>query len=110
MIILKIELHSAITGKVTEIGRAHIINDGTGTHKCGNYDIHVMRKGTTNKVQRSGRVTDYPRQAYTVWELVRRGLTAALGQWPIHPGYPQEFDEEVSGLEAGSTLEKRGSE
>jgi hypothetical protein len=95
MLVVKIELHSAITGKITEIGRMHITNNGLGTHKRGEYDIEIFRKGSTTKVQRKGMVRDYPRQSYTVWELVRRGLTAALGKWPIHPGEPQEFDEQI---------------
>ncbi len=95
MIIVKIELHSARTGKVSEIGRMHITNNGHGTQKRGDYDIEIMRRGTTDKVQRKGMVRDYPRASYTVWELVRRALVAGLGKWPIHPGYMEEFDEQV---------------
>lgn len=95
MLVIKIELHSANTGKVTEIGRANIINNGTGTSKRGNYDVEIMRRGTTDKVQRRGSVTDYPRLSYTVWELVRRALVAGLGKWPVHPGEPEEFDQDV---------------
>lgn len=96
MIIVKIELHSANTGKVTEIGRMQISNNGlSGDIKRGDYDVEIMRRGTTNKVQRRGMVRDYPRLSYTVWELVRRSLVAALGKWPIHPGEPEEFDEQV---------------
>ena len=95
MLLVKIELHSARTGKVTEIGRMHIINNGRGTPKRGEYDVRIMRKGTTNTVQREGMVRDYPRQSYTVWELVRRALVAGLGKWPIHPGEMEEFDEQV---------------
>lgn len=96
MLVVRIELHSAITGKVTEIGRMHIINTDTGTQKRGNYDVEIMRRGTTDKVQRRGSVTDYPRLSYTVWELVRRALVAGLGKWPIHPGEPEEFDQDIS--------------
>jgi hypothetical protein len=95
MLVVKIELHSAITGKITEIGRANIINNGTGTHKRGNYDVEIMRRGTMDKVQRRGSVTDYPRLSYTVWELVRRALVAGLGKWPTHPGEPEEFDQDM---------------
>lgn len=97
MIIVKVELHSAVTGKVTELGRMHLSNTGEGTpaDRKHNYVVEIMRKGTTNKVQRKGMVRDYPRQSYTVWELVRRALVAGLGKWPIHPGEPEEFDEQV---------------
>ena len=95
MIIVKVELHSARTGKVTELGRAHISNTGTGDLKRADYEVEVFRKGSTTKVQRRGLVMNYPRQAYTVWELVKRGLEAALGKKGIHPGTPEEFDEAI---------------
>lgn len=104
MILVKIELHSAITGKVTELGRMQISNTGHATKenpKRGDYEVELFRKGSTTKVQRRGLVRDYPRQSYTVWELVRRALEAALGKWPIHPGRPEEFDEDVTEVRNG---------
>jgi hypothetical protein len=83
MLVVKIELHSARTGKVTELGRMQITNNGIeSAHnpKRGEYDVEIMRKGSTTKVQRRGLVRDYPRLSYTVWELVRRSLEAALGK------------------------------
>lgn len=74
MIVVKVELHSAITGKVTEIGRALIVNDGTGTKDRGNYTINIMRKGSKNIVQKQSVVKNYPRLSYPVWELIRRAL------------------------------------
>lgn len=95
MIIVKIELHSAITGRVTEIGRMRLCNDGTSDNATrGAYNVEVMRRGT-DKVQKRGRVENYPRLAYSVWELVRRALVATLGKWPIHPGEPEEFNADV---------------
>lgn len=78
MIIVKIELHSAKTGKVTELGRMHISNDGTGDDERGNYRVELMRKGTSNKIQRTGCVKEYARNSYTVWELVKRSLLDIL--------------------------------
>lgn len=96
MIVVKIELHSARTGKVTPLGQMHISNTGhSHDPKRGDYDVEIFRKGSTTKVQRKGMVRDYPRLSYTVWELVKRALEAGLGKWPIHPGHPEEFDEEV---------------
>ena len=79
MIVVKVELHSAVTGKVSEIGRMHICNDGKTTNtdpSRGDYIVEIMREGTNNKVQRRGMVRDYPRLPHTVWELVRRALVA----------------------------------
>lgn len=108
MILVKIELHSARTGKVTELGRMQICNTGTTTSdnpKRGDYEVSLFRKGSTTKVQRKGLVRDYPRLSYTVWELVRRALECTLGKWPIHPGRPMEFDEEIAAFYQGSEHE-----
>lgn len=90
MIVVKVELHSAITGRVSELGRMLIGNDGTGAGKRGNYDVRVLRKRMDNvheepfeqwyraPVTRAGRVEDYPRQSYNVWRLVARALLSAF--------------------------------
>lgn len=77
MIILKIELHSAITGKVTEIGRMTIANDGTSREsEKGNYIVKLMRKGTIDTVTRTGEVKDHRRLALPIWDLVSKALKA----------------------------------
>lgn len=78
MIIIKVELHSAITGEVTEIGRMHIVNDASGTKDRGNYYAHIMRRGTTNRVQKTGVVTNWPRLSKSVWHLVSKALESCL--------------------------------
>ena len=78
MIIVTIELQSAITNERSKLGEMHICNDGTGTAERGNYFAHVMRKGSWNKPQRHGRVYDYPRNSYSVWRLVMRALKDAF--------------------------------
>lgn len=87
MIIVKIELMSAVTGAISEIGRMYITNDATGTSDRGDYDVGVYRRGTVAiPVQnggeatstRAGKVTDYPRQAYNVWRLITRAALAAF--------------------------------
>lgn len=89
MLVVRIELHSARTGKVSEIGRMVIANDGVATSKDprrGSYTVKIGRKGHDlnaaiwKRPQREARVEDYPRQSYTVWELVRRALNAVYGK------------------------------
>lgn len=92
MIVVKIELHSAITGKVTQLGQMYISNDGTGDFKRGNYLVEVMRKNS-DSVQRQGYVPDYPRQSYTVWELVRRSLESVFSK---KVGMAPEFGEQIT--------------
>lgn len=86
MIIVKIELHSAITGLATEIGRMKIYNDGTGTDRRGNYDIVVLKRRSEYLVQRLGRVEDYPRRSYNVWRLIARAILSA---------FPEEQDAQA---------------
>lgn len=74
MIVVKVELHSAITGQTTELGRMTIINDGTGSNEIGHYDVRTMRKGTKNVPNRIGRVEDHKRLTYSIWTLIAKGL------------------------------------
>jgi hypothetical protein len=80
MIIVRVELHSAITGKITEIARMGIANIG-GTKVRGNYSVEAYRGRSAEQLgrrmpQRSGQVTNYPRLRLHVWHLVARALIA----------------------------------
>lgn len=106
MIVVRIELHSAVTGEISEIGRMYIANDGTGSRRRGNYDALVMRRGAASpptwaekvaRAVRRSRVENYPRISLPIWELVRRALDAAFGANPIHSGTSTEFDADVKG-------------
>lgn len=80
MLVLKLEMHSAITGEVREIGRTVIYNKG-GSHERGEYGVAVCRRGSTdyhNKPTRVGEVLNYPRLSYNVWRLVIRSLLSAF--------------------------------
>lgn len=82
MIIVSVQLLSAITGKTTELARMEICNDGQHPNpKRGNYTVRTLRgrdTATLNKrsTQREGSVADYPRLAVHVWNLVARALAA----------------------------------
>lgn len=75
MIVIKVELHSAVTRQVTELARMQISNTGAGTATKASYAGAVFRGRSTAEldrkaVQREGRVEDYPRQRVHVWHLV----------------------------------------
>lgn len=74
MIIVKIELHSAITGKMTELGRLHIVNDGTGDRRRGNYD--VTKFGRHRHRLKTARVENHARLSLSIWKLLRKALDA----------------------------------
>lgn len=89
MIVVKIELWSAVTGARSEIGRMYVANTGAGTDpNRGDYTAAVCRRGsdavpapldpTGPKATRTGTVADYPRLSYNVWRLVLRALRSAF--------------------------------
>lgn len=79
MIVVRVELHSAITGKVTELARMAICNDGSGSARVGNYtgesfvgrDKDALDRRTVSK---RGSVRNWRRLDFHVWNLVRRML------------------------------------
>jgi hypothetical protein len=76
MIVVKVELHSARTGKVTELARMHISNNGRKTAidpDLGDYRVETLRKGS-EAVQRSAMVINWPRNSKHVWLLVKKAL------------------------------------
>jgi len=104
MIVVKIELHSALTGAKTVLGQMRIINDGTTKNaKRGHYNVDVMRKGksalsSSSEVARTGRVENYPRLSYNVWRLISRALISA---------FPEEQNKRDKELEELRELAKR---
>lgn len=83
MIVVRVELWSAITGRKTLLGQAVISNDGTGTLDRGNYDVRVGRKGQEDlgtvyaEPQRRGRVENFARNSKNIWYLLRQALQSA---------------------------------
>jgi len=82
MLVLKLELHSAVTGEIIHLGQMIIANDGTGDRNTGNYDVKLGKKGNTDlkatyvKPMRSGKVEGHKRLAENVWSLVGKALRA----------------------------------
>lgn len=90
MIVVKVELHSAITHKVVEIARMVIANNGTSDDpKRGDYTCYTLRGRNTASLEkkmwetlkfpstavRTGTVLNYPRLAVHVWNLVAAALS-----------------------------------
>ena len=90
MLVVRVELWSAVTGKKTEIARAVIANDGTGTTRRGNYWAKSMRGRDEEALQASmvsiltgktkpvheGVIENHDRLGQHVWVLVAKALTA----------------------------------
>jgi hypothetical protein len=82
MIIVKIELLSAIDNSISEIGRMYITNDGTGTSESGNYHCKIMRRGETSQsggIWKLGHVNNHHRKSLSIWTLVVKALGACMG-------------------------------
>jgi len=84
MIVVKVELHSAITGHIINLGTAIIANVG-GSETLGNYKAQAYRKGTEIetlyqrrdiKPIRNGSVENHKRLSEPVWNLVWKALGA----------------------------------
>lgn len=80
MLIVRVELHSAITGKATELARMYICNDNTGDFNSRNYNGIALRgrdKETLDKetVQKQARLLNFKSEQFHVWNLVRAMLT-----------------------------------
>lgn len=83
MIVVRVELWSAIDGSKTELARMHISNDGeasTTNPRLGTYvgESFVGRNADTlnkRRVSKRGRVVNWRRADFHIWNLVRRMLT-----------------------------------
>lgn len=75
MIIVTIELKSAITKKTTKLGELRIANEGHNEDgSVCDYGGKIMTKPTFMKVTREGKVTGHRRNDLTVWHLVAKML------------------------------------
>ena len=72
MIVVKIELHSAISKEVTLLGEILISNDGTGTEHQGNYDAIFYKKDS--KIWKREKLFSFPRKRLNVFYLLQRVL------------------------------------
>ena len=77
MLIVKIELHSAVTGQVTTIATGTICNTGTGSPAQGNYRIEL--RDAVGRRWKSGRIEGFPRKRLLAWDLLYRALEKVVG-------------------------------
>ncbi len=77
MLIVRIELHSAVTGQVTTIATGKIVNTGTGSHTQGNYRIEL--RDAAGRVWKTGHIERFPRKRLLAWDLLHRALEKLVG-------------------------------
>jgi hypothetical protein len=78
MLIVKIELHSAVTGQVTTIATGKIINTGSGSPTQGNYRVELQ--DAAGRKWKSGHIEGFPRKRLIAWDLLYRCLEKLVGK------------------------------
>jgi len=75
MIVVTVELVSAVTGKTTQLGKMHICNDGVQADpNLGDYTGVVLRKPNFQSVTKRGAIKGHRRLQQPIWNLVRKML------------------------------------
>lgn len=85
MIVVRVELWSAVTGQVSELARMTIDNVGVSANQqLGDYRVRILRGRSAEAldkamlagtVQREGQVLRHPRLREHVWNLVGKALS-----------------------------------
>lgn len=84
MIVVRVELWSAVTGNITELARMTLDNVG-GSNQLGDYRVRTLRGRSaqaldramiSGTVQREGEVHRHPRLREHVWNLVAKALAS----------------------------------
>lgn len=78
MLVVKVELHSAVTGRVTTIATGTIVNTGTGTTTRGSYRVDL--RDAAGRPWKSGTVIGFPRKRLLAWDLLYRALENLVGK------------------------------
>jgi hypothetical protein len=82
MLIVRIELHSAVTGQVTTVATGKIVNTGTGSPTQGNYRIELQ--DAAGRLWKTGHLEGFPRKRLLAWDLLYRTLEKLVGNRNRH--------------------------
>lgn len=77
MLVVRIGLHSAVTGQITTIATGEIINAGTGNPTQGNYRIEL--RDAAGRRWKNGHIEGFPRKRLLAWDLLYRALENLVG-------------------------------
>jgi len=77
MLIVRIELHSAVTGEIKTLATGKIVNTGAGTPTRGHYRVEL--RDAAGRLWKSGTVENFPRKRLLAWDLLYRALENSLG-------------------------------
>ena len=77
MLMVKIELHSALTGEIKTLATGKIVNTGAGTPTRGCYRVEL--RDAAGRVWKTGSVENFPRKRLLAWDLLHAALKNLLG-------------------------------
>ena len=77
MLVVRIELHSAVTGQITTIATGEIVNTGAGSLTQGNYRIEL--RDAAGRRWKKGHIEGFPRKRLLAWDLLYRALEKLVG-------------------------------
>jgi len=77
MLIVTIELHSAVTGEIKTLATGKIINTGAGTPTRGHYRVEL--RDAAGRLWKTGNVENFPRKPLLAWDLLFRALKKLIG-------------------------------
>jgi hypothetical protein len=77
MLIVKIELHSAVSGEIKTVATGKIVNTGTGSPTQGNYRIEL--RDAAGRLWKTGHIEGFPRKRLLAWDLLYRVLKKLIG-------------------------------
>jgi len=77
MLVIKIELHSAVTGQITTHATGAICNTGTGRPTQGDYRIEL--RDAAGRRWKKGHIEGFPRKRLLAWDLLYRALEKLVG-------------------------------
>jgi len=78
MLVIRIELHSANTGRVTTLATGKITNTGTGTPAQGNYRFKL--NDANGREWQVGTINRFPRKRLLAWDLLYRCLKSVISE------------------------------
>jgi len=77
MLVVRIELHSAVTGEIKTLATGKICNTGTGSPTQGSYRIELH--DAAGRCWKSGHIEGFPRKRLLAWDLLYRALEKLVG-------------------------------
>jgi hypothetical protein len=109
MLIVKIELHSAVTGRITTIATGKIVNTGTGSPAQGNYRIEL--RDAAGRRWKTGHIEGFPRKRLLAWDLLYRALEKLAGKRNVCRDSPLLYASALRGRKMpANTTPTRGAD